>query len=186
MKKSHLLLPLVAALGLVGCSSNTSTATMDGSDESQIAASVDAAANNAGINNGSWMAGDITPTSMPSSMNQTVTTPSYGQVTASTAPGVVSQPAPTVSAASQAPHAVSPAAQPTTAGNCEVVRDSSGTPVYSQMIKGCYTGSYYTVGSQDTLFLISFLTGQSPAQIAELNGISTTSKLTVGRSLRVR
>lgn len=180
MKKSHLLLPLVAALGLVGCSSNISTASTDGSDESQIAASVDAAANNAGIANGGWTAGDITPTSMPSSMNQSVTTPNYGQVTASTMPNVVSQPAAMVSASSPA------SSQATMAGNCEVVRDSTGIPVYSQMVKGCYTGNYYTVGNQDTLFLISFLTGQSPARIAELNGISTTSKLTVGKSLRVR
>ena len=54
------------------------------------------------------------------------------------------------------------------------------------MTKGCYTDSTYTVGAQDTLYLISFLSGSSANQIAQLNGISTSTKLKVGQSLRVR
>lgn len=71
-------------------------------------------------------------------------------------------------------------------GSCQVVRDSMNKPIYSQIQKGCYQGNTYTVGRFDTLFLIGYLTGQSANQIAAMNGISTTGKLKVGQTLRVR
>lgn len=71
-------------------------------------------------------------------------------------------------------------------GSCQVVRDSMNKPIYSQIQKGCYQDSTYTVGRFDTLFLIGYLTGQSANQIAAMNGISTTGKLKVGQTLRVR
>ena len=71
-------------------------------------------------------------------------------------------------------------------GNCQVIRNEAGTPIYAQMTKGCYTDSTITVGPQDTLYFVSFLAGKTPAEIAALNNISTTTKLKVGQTLRVR
>lgn len=71
-------------------------------------------------------------------------------------------------------------------GNCQVVRDAANKPIYTQITKGCYTDSTYTVGQYDTLYLIGYLTGTNAQQIAALNGISTTAKLKVGSVLRVR
>lgn len=168
MKKSAFLLSLMAAFALAGCTNNASDSETSG-------AVVENAAGTTNTNAG-WQSGDITPTSMPSSMNQPVSTPTYG----ANAP-IVSQPVSTPSYGS-----TSYGANSETIGNCQVVRNADGTPVYAQMVKGCYTDSTYTVGAQDTMFLISFLSGTTPSQIANLNGISTTTKLKVGQTLRVR
>ena len=171
MKKSSFLLPLVAAFALVGCTNNNTS-------ESDTGAVVENAVGSTNMNNGGWQSGDITPTAMPSSMNQPVSTPTYG----------ASAPVATTPAPSAAPVAAptSYGANTETVGNCQVVRNADGTPVYAQMTKGCYTDSTYTVGAQDTLYLISFLSGSSANQIAQLNVISTSTKLKVGQSLRVR
>lgn len=71
-------------------------------------------------------------------------------------------------------------------GSCQVTRDANNKPIYSQIQKGCYSASTYTVGQFDTLYLIGYLTGSSAEQIAALNNISTTSKLKVGSVLRVK
>ena len=160
MKKSSFLLPLVVAFALVGCTNNNTS-------ESDTGAVVENAVGSTNMNNGGWQSGDITPTAMPSSMNQPVSTPTYGASAPVAAP-------------------TSYGANTETVGNCQVVRNADGTPVYAQMTKGCYTDSTYTVGAQDTLYLISFLSGSSANQIAQLNGISTSTKLKVGQSLRVR
>ena len=171
MKKSSFLLPLVAAFALVGCTSNNAS-------EADTGAVVENAVGSTNMNNGGWQSGDITPTAMPSSMNQPVSTPTYG----------ASAPVATTRAPSTAPVAAPTTygANTETVGNCQVIRNADGTPVYAQMTKGCYTDSTYTVGAQDTLYLISFLSGSSASQIAQLNGISTSTKLKVGQSLRVR
>ena len=171
MKKSSFLLPLVAAFALVGCTSNNAS-------EADSGAVVENAVGSTNMNNGGWQSGDITPTAMPSSMSQPVSAPTYGAsapVTTTRAPSTAPVAAPTTYGANTE-----------TGGNCQVVRNADGTPVYAQMTKGCYTDSTYTVGAQDTLYLISFLSGSSANQIAQLNGISTSTKLKVGQSLRVR
>ena len=154
MKKSSFLLPLVVAFALVGCTNNNTS-------ESDTGAVVENAVGSTNMNNGGWQSGDITPTAMPSSMNQPVSTPTYG----------ASAPVATTHAPSTAPVAAptSYGANTETVGNCQVVRNADGT-----------------VGAQDTLYLISFLSGSSANQIAQLNGISTSTKLKVGQSLRVR
>lgn len=159
MKKSFFLLPLVVAFTLAGCNSTTSS-EVETSD-----------AVNTANTSGTWQPADIQPTSMPSSMNQPVSQPTYG---ASTTPSYNTSANSSYSNSTES------------VGNCQVIRDTSGTPVYAQMTKGCYTDSTYTVGAHDTLYLISFLSGTSPSQIASLNNISTTTKLKVGQSLRVR
>ncbi len=160
MKKSFFLLPLVVAFTLAGCNSTTSSEVETASD-----------AVNTANTSGAWQPADIQPTSMPSSMNQPVSQPTYG---ASTTPSYNTSANSSYSNSTES------------IGNCQVIRDTSGTPVYAQMTKGCYTDSTYTVGAQDTLYLISFLSGTSPSQIASLNNMSTTTKLKVGQSLRVR
>ena len=160
MKKSFFLLPLVVAFTLAGCNSTTSSEVETASD-----------AVNTANTSGAWQPADIQPTSMPSSMNQPVSQPTYG---ASTTPSYNTSANSSYSNSTES------------VGNCQVIRDTSGTPVYAQMTKGCYTDSTYTVGAQDTLYLISFLSGTSPSQIASLNNMSTTTKLKVGQSLRVR
>lgn len=159
MKKSFFLLPLVVAFTLAGCNSTTSS-EVETSD-----------AVNTANTSGTWQPADIQPTVMPSSMNQPVSQPTYG---ASTTPSYNTSANSSYSNSTES------------IGNCQVIRDTSGTPVYAQMTKGCYTDSTYTVGAKDTLYLISFLSGTSPSQIASLNNMSTTTKLKVGQSLRVR
>lgn len=159
MKKSFFLLPLVVAFTLAGCNSTTSS-EVETSD-----------AVNTANTSGTWQPADIQPTAMPSSMNQPVSQPTYG---ASTTPSYNTSANSSYSNSTES------------IGNCQVIRDTSGTPVYAQMTKGCYTDSTYTVGAKDTLYLISFLSGTSPSQIASLNNMSTTTKLKVGQSLRVR
>ena len=160
MKKSFFLLPLVVAFTLAGCNSTNSSEVETASD-----------AVNTANTSGAWQPADIQPTSMPSSMNQPVSQPTYG---ASTTPSYNTSANSSYSNSTES------------IGNCQVIRDTSGTPVYAQMTKGCYTDSTYTVGAHDTLYLISFLSGTSPSQIASLNNMSTTTKLKVGQSLRVR
>ena len=92
----------------------------------------------------------------------------------------------TVSQSYPAPQQVSSSGQSEIIGNCQVVRDYDNKPIYSQIQKGCYTDSTYTVGKHDTLFLISYLTARTPQKIARLNGLSTTTKLKVGQTLRIR
>lgn len=160
MKKSLFLLPLVAALSLTACTSDNSAEVTESASSESLP------------NGGTWQPADIQPTSMPSSMNQPVAVqPSYTPTTTTTAPSYNS----TQSYGSQE-----------SVGNCQIVRDSAGTPLYAQMTKGCYTNSTYTVGAQDTLYFVSFLAGKSPSEIAALNNISTTTKLKVGQVIRVR
>lgn len=163
MQKSLFLLPLVAAFALAGC--NSASSSEESSSDTVISTP-----------NPTWQAADIQPTEMPSSMNQPVQ-PNYG----TSAPAA---PAPTTPSYSNSqPNYGS---QTETVGGCQVVRNADGVPVYAQMTKGCYSESSYTVGAHDTLYLISFLTGSSPSQIATLNNIDTNTKLKVGQLLRVR
>ncbi|MDP8078473.1 LysM peptidoglycan-binding domain-containing protein [Phocoenobacter skyensis] len=67
-----------------------------------------------------------------------------------------------------------------------IPRDAEGRPDYSQMTKGSYTGSTYTVQKGDTLFLISYLSGQDVNTLARLNNLNQTYSLTIGQVLKLR
>ncbi len=166
MKKSFLLLPLAAAV-LTACSSNTS--------ETSPNVEVTEA--------GSAWQTEVQQVEMPSSMTQ----PSYPaqQPTYTPVPQpTYGQPQPTYSQPSYGQTNVGGANE--MVGNCNVVRDGNNTPIYSQIQKGCYTDSSYTVGKHDTWFLVAYLTGQTANQLAALNNLSTATPLKVGQILRVK
>lgn len=118
--------------------------------------------------NATWQSADTIQTApMPSSMNQPV----------------MAQPAYQVP---QPIHNTNYGAQVESIGNCQVVRDGNNAPIYSQIVKGCYSADTYTVRKSDTLFLIGYLTGTSASHVANLNGLSAASPLKVGQVLRVR
>lgn len=173
MKKSFLLLPIVSMV-LVACATNSSS-------ESSSAEVTDA-------NVPAWQT-EAQPVDMPSSMsqpvytpqpyspNQTVPQPSYGYGQTNSQPEGYSQPS------QQANYGYN---QTESIGSCQVVRDANNTPIYSQITKGCYTGSSYTVGKSDTLFLISYLAGKTPNEIATLNNLTQPYQLKVGQVLRLQ
>lgn len=117
-----------------------------------------------------WTSPDVQQAPMPSSMSQ----PTYQP-----APQPMPQPI---------YNAPQPSYQPTgeMVGNCNVVRDANGTPVYAQMQKGCYTGDTYTVGKSDTVFLVSFLAGKPVSEVARLNNLSQPYQLRTGQQLRLK
>ncbi|WP_439234403.1 LysM peptidoglycan-binding domain-containing protein [Lonepinella koalarum] len=166
MKKSLFVLPLVA-FALVGC---TNSSTTDATSSYEVVDVSEPYAN-------------VQPTEMPNTMEQpdgqyqqpTYSQPAYNQTTYSQ---------PTYNQQTSSSYNTSGNAEQV--GNCTVVRDGTNTPVYSQIQKGCYTGSTYTVGKYDTLYLISYLSGKSINEIADLNGISSMAKLSVGSTLRLR
>lgn len=163
MKKAYFLLP-VTALMLAGCTTSSTSETQS------------AEITPAGT---AWQT-DVQTAEMPSTMSQ----PSYQ-------PQVVTQPV--LQPSYGQPSYGQPSYGATTTSNtaeqvgaCRVERDAQNKPVYANIQKGCYTDSAYTVGKYDTLYLIAYLTGQQPAQIAAFNNLSTATPLKVGQVLRVR
>ncbi|MDO4698842.1 MAG: LysM peptidoglycan-binding domain-containing protein [Pasteurellaceae bacterium] len=158
MKKFIFVLPAMAMM-LTACTTNN--------DMNQPAAEV----TTAGIP--SWQSPDLQPIPMPSTMGQ----PSYQPI-----PQPNYQPMPQPSY--QAPQ---PMATPSERiGQCQILRDMYGKPLYAQMQKGCYRDATYTVGKSDTLFFVAFLAGKLPEEIAILNHLSPTSPLKIGQQLRLK
>lgn len=116
--------------------------------------------------NTAWQT-EVQPTEMPSTMNQ----PTYGANTQYPQPQPLPQP--------------SYNGQTEMVGNCQVVREGA-IPVYSQIQKGCYTGATYTVGKQDTLFLIAYLAGKEVNEVARLNNLRVPYQLKIGQVLRLK
>jgi len=171
MRKSFLLLPLMVSMALTACNSSSSSE----------AETTEASATTSAIP--TWQAEGIQSADMPASMSSAPThTIGQAQTAYNNAQQTVQQIPQTVATQAQSSYG----ANSEMVGNCQVVRDDAGLPIYAQIAKGCYTGSNYTVGKSDTIFLIAYLTGTTPAQIATLNNISTTTKLQVGQILRVR
>lgn len=83
------------------------------------------------------------------------------------------------------PPVYQPTSQQVTSG-FNIPRDVDGKPDYSQIIKGSYTGSTYTVQKGDTLFLLSYLSGQNRETIAQLNNLSYPYTLSVGQVVKLQ
>lgn len=166
MKRSLFVLSFVS-FALAGCS------TTSGESNSSNVEMAEA--------NATWQSADSIQTApMPASMNQPVATqPAYQQPVYQAPQPISAAPVPTSTTANYG-------SQVESVGNCQVVRDGNNAPIYTQITKGCYTDSSYTVGKSDTLYLIGYLTGTSANHIANLNGLNTTSPLKVGQVLRVR
>ncbi|WP_301099145.1 LysM peptidoglycan-binding domain-containing protein [Otariodibacter sp.] len=162
MKKSFLLLPIVSML-LVACTTNSSS-------ESSSAEVADA-------NVPAWQT-EAQPIDMPSNMNQPVSQPSYGYSQPASSNYGYTQPT-----QQQTNYGYN---QTESIGNCQVVRDANNAPVYTKITKGCYTENTYTVGKSDTLFLISYLAGKTPNEIATLNNLTQPYQLKVGQVLRLQ
>lgn len=169
MKKSFLLLPL-AAVVLAACSSDTSSETSPNVEVTEV---------------GSAWQTEVQQVGMPSSMTQPTYQPQPTYIPPP-APQPTYQPAPQPTYNQPSNVQTNYGGQSEVVGSCNVVRDGSNAPIYSQIQKGCYTDSTYTVGKHDTLFLVAYLTGQTPNQIAALNNLSTATPLKVGQVLRVK
>ena len=101
MKKSFLLLPLVAAFTLTACTSNNSAEVSESSSDTLP-------------NGGTWQPADIQPTSMPNGMNQPISQPSYTPAPVTAKP-VATAPSYNNNASYGSSDNI---------GNCQVVRDA--------------------------------------------------------------
>ncbi|MDD0823460.1 murein hydrolase activator NlpD [Mannheimia sp. AT1] len=193
MKKQFILLPLVSAV-LVACSSNTPAPVVNASGNTELSPGIMQPVNTTNTINssGGWQS-DIQSTSMPEAMT---TAP------AQTVPQPISTPQPI--AAVPQPVVTNPViteqpAQPTTTTkvvkktktvekkvdqNFEIPRDANNAPMYSQIQKGFYDGSTYTVRKGDTMFLIAYIVGKDVKEIAALNNMSEPYQLNVGQKIK--
>lgn len=165
MKKSLLMLSLLA-FGLAGCNSGSSDTT---------------AAEITSAGTPDWQNPEIQQAPMPSTMTQ----PSYQ------APQAVQNIPQPLGQGAQPSYGMPQTAQGgmkqnETVGNCQVIRDGANSPIYAQIQKGCYTDASYTVGKQDTVFLIAYLSGTSVSDIARLNHLVPPYQLKMGQVLRLK
>lgn len=190
MKKQFLLLPL-ASLILAGCTSNNPAPVVNASGNTELPPGVMEPVNSTGAINssGGWQS-DIQSAPMPNSMN----TPANQSMTppvSTPRPVTVQQPItnPVITEPSQ-PSTTTKVVKKTKTvekkvdQNFEIPRDANNTPLYSQIQKGFYDGSTYTVRKGDTMFLISYIVGKDVKEIAALNNMSEPYQLTVGQKIK--
>lgn len=181
MKKHFLILPLTASI-LAACSANSPAPVVNASGNSELSPGIMQPVEGTGAsNNMGWQTADIQPVNMPSTMNTpAVSAPSY-QPTTAQAP-VIQQPA--------QPQMITKVVKKTKTvekkvdENFEIPRDANNAPIYSQIQKGFYDGSTYTVRKGDTMFLIAYVIGKDVKEIAALNNMSEPYQLTVGQKLK--
>lgn len=174
MKKQFILLPLVSAI-LVACSSHTPAPVVNASGNTELSPGIMQPVNNTMSSNDSGWQSDIQNTSMP-------TPTASPRQTVLKNPVITQQPA-----------------QPTTTTkvvkktktvekkvdqNFKIPRDANNAPMYSQIQKGFYDGSTYTVRKGDTLFLIAYIAGKDVKELATLNNISEPYPLTIGQKIK--
>lgn len=178
MKKHFLLLPLTAMI-LTACSSNTPAPVVSASDSTELSPGVMQPVSGTGaVSNGGWQSADIQPSNMPSSMSGSIPT---------TAPSVTN---PVITEQPELPKTTTKVVKKTKTvqkkvdQNFEIPRDANNAPVYSQIQKGFYDGSTYTVRKGDTMFLIAYIVGKDVKEIAALNNMNEPYQLTVGQKLK--
>ena len=182
MKKHFLILPLSASI-LAACSANSPAPVVNASGSSELSPGIMQPVEGTGAsNNMGWQAADIQPVNMPSTMSTpTVSTPSY-QPAAVQNPVITAQP--------EQPKTTTKVVKKTKTvekkvdQNFEIPRDANNAPIYSQIQKGFYDGSTYTVRKGDTMFLIAYIIGKDVKEIAALNNMSEPYQLTVGQKLK--
>lgn len=176
MQKRFILLPLVASI-LTACSANSPAPVENAKDSNVLSPSLPTPVEGTSGTTYGWQS-DIQPSSAP----VTPVTP-----TTVTQPNVVN------------PVITEQPAQPTTTTktvkrtktvqkkvdqNFDIPRDANNAPVYSQIKKGFYDGSTYTVRKGDTMFLIAYIIGKDVKELAALNGMSEPYQLSVGQKLK--
>ncbi|WGE31482.1 murein hydrolase activator NlpD [Actinobacillus genomosp. 2] len=180
MKKSFLLLPL-AALILTACSSNAPAPVVSATDSTELSPGVMQPVSGTAPTTYGWQS-DIQPVSMPSSMGSApIATPVASQpvVTNPVITEQPSQPQTTTKVVKKTKTVEKKVNQ-----NFEIPRDANNALVYSQIQKGFYDGSTYTVRKGDTMFLIAYIIGKDVKEIASLNNMSEPYQLTVGQKLK--
>lgn len=177
MKKRFLLLPLVAGI-LTACSANTPAPVVNANDSTELAPSVVTPVSQSESMEAGWQSSNVEPTQMPSTM---------GTATVPTAPAATvddgSFPEPIRQTTTQTVTRTKTVAKQANQ-NFEIPRDGNNAPVYSQIQKGFYDGSTYTVRKGDTMFLIAYITGKDVKEIAALNGLKEPYQLNVGQKLK--
>lgn len=181
MKKGFLILPLTASI-LTACSSNSPAPVVNASGSSELSPGVmQPVVGIRASNNMGWQAADIQPVNMPSTMNSpTVSTSSYQSTAVQNS--VIQQP--TQSQTTTKVVKKNKTVEKKVNQNFEVPRDANNTPIYSQIQKGFYDGSTYTVRKGDTMFLIAYVVGKDVKEIAALNNMREPYQLTVGQKLK--
>nr|WP_314740700.1 murein hydrolase activator NlpD [uncultured Haemophilus sp.] len=179
MKKRFLILPLTASI-LTACSSNSPAPVVNASGSSELSPGVMQPVAGTGVSqNMGWQAADIQPVNMPNTMNTPVTPTVSTPVVQNP---VIQQP--------QAPQTTTKVVKKTKTvekkvdQNFEIPRDANNAPIYSQIQKGFYDGSTYTVRKGDTMFLIAYVIGKDVKELAALNNMSEPYQLTVGQKLK--
>lgn len=179
MKKRFLILPLTASI-LTACSSNSPAPVVNASGSTELSPGVmQPVAGTGATPNMGWQAADIQPVNMPNTMNTPVTPTVSTPVVQNP---VIQQP--------QAPQTTTKVVKKTKTvekkvdQNFEIPRDANNAPIYSQIQKGFYDGSTYTVRKGDTMFLIAYVIGKDVKEIAALNNMSEPYQLIVGQKLK--
>lgn len=180
MKKLFLLLP-IATLVLTACSSNDPAPVVSAKDSTELRPGVMQPVSSTAPTTYGWQS-DIQPASMPTSMgNAPAAMPTVSQPVV-TNPVIAEQPV--------QPQTTTKIVKKTKTvekkvnQNFEIPRDANNAPVYSQIQKGFYDGSTYTVRKGDTMFLIAYIVGKDVKEIAALNNMSEPYQLTVGQKLK--
>ena len=157
MKKGFLILPLTASI-LTACSSNSPAPVVNASGNSELSPGVmQPVVGTRASNNMGWQAADIQPVNMPSTMNSPAVSTSSYQSTAVQNP-VIQRP--TQSQTTTKVVKKNKTVEKKVDQNFEVPRDANNAPIYSQIKKGFYDGSTYTVRKGDTMFLIAYIVGK--------------------------
>ena len=181
MKKGFLILPLTVSI-LTACSSNSPAPVVNASGNSELSPGViQHVVGTRASNNMGWQAADIQPVNMPSTMNSPAVSTSSYQSTAVQNP-VIQRP--TQSQTTTKVVKKNKTVEKKVDQNFEIPRDANNAPIYSQIKKGFYDGSTYTVRKGDTMFLIAYVVGKDVKEIAALNNMREPYQLTVGQKLK--
>lgn len=175
MNKSFFLLPL-ASLIITACSSSSPAPVVSATDSTSLPPStMQPVAGSNGSTYG-WQS-EITPTTMPALSSNTSTA-----ITVNSNPQIVDQPEQSITTTKVVKKTKTVLKKVNE--NFEIPRDSNNAPMYSQIKKGFYDGSTYTVRKGDTMFLIAYIIGKDVKEIAALNNMSEPYPLTVGQKLK--
>ena len=176
MQKRFILLPLVASI-LTACSANSPAPVENAKDSNVLSPSLPTPVEGTSGTTYGWQS-DIQPSGAPVTpvTQTTVTQPNVVN------PVITEQPAQPTTTTKTVKRTKT--VQKKVDQNFDIPRDANNAPVYSQIKKGFYDGSTYTVRKGDTMFLIAYIIGKDVKELAALNGMSEPYQLSVGQKLK--